>query len=96
MFLACLRTAVSQSTRLASMRSAYLVSGRLAVQARSFSGIARWSRSTCFAHTPNYHITGIQWQRNLQTPGNYIDCCVCVFVLAKGFKDVSSELLGYS
>lgn len=70
MFLACLRTAVSQSTRLAWMRSANVVCGRLAVHARSLSGIARWSRSACLVHTPNCQITGIQWHRHLHTPGD--------------------------
>lgn len=68
MFLACLRTAVSQSTRLASMRSAYVASGRLAVHARSFSGFARWNM--CLAHVPNFHNTGLQWQRHIHTPGD--------------------------
>jgi len=75
MFLACLRTAVSQSTRLASMRSAYVMSGRLTVHARSFSGFARWNM--CLAHMPNFQNTGLQWQRHIHTPGNCHICCIC-------------------
>jgi len=70
MFLACLRTALSQSTRLASMRSVYVVSGKLSVHARSLSGVARWRTPAWLAHTTNYQNTATQWQRHVHTPGN--------------------------
>ena len=76
MFLSCLRRALSQSPRLASMRSAYVMSGRLALHARSISCVTRWNRSPSVTHTPKYEITGTQWQRYLHTPGN---CRVSVF-----------------
>ena len=80
MFLSCLRRALSQSPRLASMRSAYVMSGRLALHARSVSFVTRWNRSPSVTHTPKYEITGTQWQRYLHTPGN---CRVSVFFWLK-------------
>jgi len=76
MFLACVRTAVSQSARLASMRSGYVAGGRLAVHARSFSGVGKWTRSLCLAaYTPHHTITSLQCHRSLHTPGKYSVTC---------------------